>query len=581
MITRGFIFMRLIPKILFFGLLLFTSTSSAQEQKPVYRAIYPHQMAETTLYKELAPNAIKNGFVTYQKKDGTTAKIFLPKNVQKIDDFRLWFMLQADKPTLVNNLISDHLSAAYRTQPGGQPIMGFSVAPKNTALHISMFGLGSSFSGHIPCTVIEITPDGGGICRPKDFLNPLEMQKIAEGVTSRNVAMNTQSVLRGMNAESILLGINRDEIQSFIFRQSTPNGEVVLKKIPAMDIFKLFDEYKGMLSSQDIEYIFGSVFHKSELTYNSKSSFNAQFEPLEEIKKKIETIVDVKTKPVFDNTPSLLAISHPDEASLTRLTEVNKIYNSLQNNPAQGTSPANRNPLLDRKINYPLKRLIIQANDGINVTAESIELLAIAKELKADPENIKRIAISQSPLNERIKNLTKNIDAVEAMSSNPVTRAEYQQTLKIWSEDVNKQKTALSTNTTPRISKITVLGKIGKIAGGMGYIPLPSTMRDIYQDFKDAFTGETIEDHINEYETSITENKSQIAVIDKQILSLENRIQIWFESPEPLQKQIDILNSKRRQRENNIQKLEQRILEKNIDLLNQDPSIKSTAREIY
>lgn len=79
-------------------------------------------------------------------------------------------------------------------------------------MHIALRGLGSSFSGHAPCAVIEIVPEGGGICRPKDFLSPEDFKKSAEGIVSRNPALDPQSIIKGMNAEGIMLGIKRDEI---------------------------------------------------------------------------------------------------------------------------------------------------------------------------------------------------------------------------------------------------------------------------------------------------------------------------------------------------------------------------------
>lgn len=409
----GIILIRLYLFTIILGFFSVALMARAQETDPTYRAFYHHQIAEAIMNEEITSGAVKNGFITYHKEGGGVVKLLLPQWIQSSDDFRIWFMDQAEKAKagdskaqmLINNIISDHLSGGYKTHAGGQPLLGFSTAPKEAAMHISMFGLGSSFSGHAPCAIIEIMPEGGGLCRPKDFLSPQELKKIAEGIVSRNPALDSKSIIQGMNAEAIMLGIKRDEIQSFIFRQSTPDGKVVTRTIQASDIFKIFDEYKGLLSQNEIQGIFDVVFHKSALTYNSKSSYNPSFDPLNELEKRITATVEVKTRPAANETLPLFTAPIPDEASLMRLEETKKIYLALQKSPAQGVSPANRNPLLERKINYPLKQLFAQANKGIDVSAQSKELLSIARSLQTDPENVKRLALPQSPINERLKNI--------------------------------------------------------------------------------------------------------------------------------------------------------------------------------
>lgn len=119
MMVRGFIFIRVFIIILS-GIFLIT-LANAQETKPVYRAFYPHQIAETTINEEIISEAVKNGFITYHTDSGI-AKIFLPKDIKTSDKFRSWFMGQVEQATvgntkaqtLINNIISDHLTGGYK-----------------------------------------------------------------------------------------------------------------------------------------------------------------------------------------------------------------------------------------------------------------------------------------------------------------------------------------------------------------------------------------------------------------------------------------------------------------------------------
>lgn len=125
---------------------------------------------------------------------------------------------------------------------------------------------------------------------------------------------------------------------------------------------------------------------------------------------------------------------------------------------------------------------------------------------------------------------------------------------------------------------------IGKGAGLLGYLPLPSTLRDI----KDDFTGKKSQDYINEYEASLKNNRSKITLIDRKITSLKNRIsEIEYRNrnmTQPhgsmrgddrpyLQKQINVLNEERGQLETDMERLNGLILEKSLqgdtDMLNQ------------
>ena len=146
-------------------------------------------------------------------------------------------------------------------------------------------------------------------------------------------------------------------------------------------------------------------------------------------------------------------------------------------------------------------------------------------------------------------------------------------------------KGAASVKKIPKVPIVSgmipgIIGKIGKGLNFLSFLPLPSTLRDI----KDDFTGKTPDDYIKEYEKSVNESEFQIAAVGRKITSLENRLDAIINRPPPrgfpqkndraeLQKQINSLGDERRALESGILLLKQRIrdksLERDIDRLNQ------------
>lgn len=188
-----------------------------------------------------------------------------------------------------------------------------------------------------------------------------------------------------------------------------------MRTVRAADIFNLFDEYKGLLSQNEIQSIFDAVFHKSALTYNSNSSYKPSFDPLKEFEKRIAATVEVKTDPT-PLVPQIAITPKPDEVTLARLQKANEAYIKLQNNPLGG-GPANKNELLKRKINEPLQALIAQAKKGVNVSAETTRLIIIISELTdrdTGAEKIKKLPFPSSSISQKLKDLTADIKDIKS-----------------------------------------------------------------------------------------------------------------------------------------------------------------------